>query len=60
MNRFLIMNWPFFKMALTAFVLVSYLVLWYLDEMIPAWQAAIWVAMAYLGDLGEYLDYRLK
>lgn len=60
MNRSLIMNKPFFKMALSAFVLVSYLVLWYLDEKIPAWHAAIWVSIVYLGDLDEYLDYRSK
>ena len=60
MNWSLIMNKPFAMLALSAFVLVSYLVLWYQGEMIPAWHAAIWVTIVYFNDLGEYLDYRSK
>jgi hypothetical protein len=60
MIRSLIMNWPFAKLALSTFVLVSYLFLSYQDVMIPAWHAAIWVVVVCIDDLSEYLDYRSK
>ena len=52
------MNLNLFKAILTGLATLCYLFLWYQGEMIPAWQAAIWVFIVFLDDLKEYLNIR--
>lgn len=52
------MNYSIFRLALTSFAFGSYLFLWYQGEMVPTWHAALWVFVALLTDLEEYLNNR--
>lgn len=49
------MNFSLFKLLLSSFVFVCFMISWYQGELIPAWQAAIWVLAVLLDDLYEYL-----
>jgi hypothetical protein len=36
--------------------LLIYLYKWYIDEPVPAWQAAIWLAAIFVNQLNDYLE----
>lgn len=52
------MNYSLFKLFLSSSVFGCFMISWYQGEMIPAWQAAIWVLLAAINDLKEYLHIR--
>jgi len=52
------MKMKLFMVILTAVCLLSYLYSWYKGDSVPAWQAAIWVAFAFVTELEEYLEQK--
>ena len=40
--------------------LLSYLYSWYMGELVPAWQAAVWTLSSFIYVLDEYLTARLN
>lgn len=43
------------RVLLTGFCVIAYAFQWYEGVMVPAWHALIWVALAFINDLDEYL-----
>jgi hypothetical protein len=49
-----------FKVILTGLCIISYAFMWYQGTMLPAWHALIWVSLAFVNDLDEYLYKKLE
>jgi hypothetical protein len=47
-----------FKLALVTLCLGGYLFLWYQDAVISPFHAAVWVFLAFIDELKEYLNNR--
>lgn len=54
------MNWKLFQMILSGFCACVYAFEWYNGIQIPAWQALIWVLVAFVNDLDDYVSSRLN
>jgi hypothetical protein len=50
-----IMRWKLFYIVIAALTALLYLYQWYIDIKVPAWQAAIWVAIVFIHELDDYL-----
>jgi hypothetical protein len=50
------MNMKKFMIVIIAITFLSYLYGWYMDELVPAWQAAIWTFLVLVQEIAEYLD----
>jgi hypothetical protein len=45
-----------FMLVIIALALLSYLYGWYMDQSVPAWQAAIWTFLVLVQEFAEYLE----
>ena len=44
-----------FRVLLTGFCIIVYALQWYEGITLPAWHALIWVALAFVNDLDQYI-----
>jgi len=52
------MKWKLFYTIVAAISTLAFLGQWYADVPVPAWQAAIWAAYAFITELNEYLEMK--
>jgi hypothetical protein len=54
------MKFKLFMIVVIGLTFLSYMYSWYVGELVPAWQAAIWVAATFIHELDDYLTARLN
>lgn len=48
------------RVWLTGFCVLAYAFMWYNDTMVPAWHTLIWVVLAFVNDIDEYLQEKIN